>query len=291
MWALVAALLLGSACCGSAQLLFNETSFVEMTICNETVLLPCIVSNVETKDIRDIFVKWKFKGKDIFTFDGSLPKTTVSVDFTSAEITLSELLKGIASLKMSKSDAVVGNYTCEVTELSREGETIIELKYHFVSWFPPKENTLIVVFPLLAIFLSWGQFGILSLAYKSRHTNEKNIFLIFAGLVLTIIVIVGVILFRPGEYSVKNSSGLGLIVIPTVILILLQYCVFKTVFGMSSFATVILIIQLLGYILAVAGLSLCISNCTPTQGSLLIAGLGIIALAELLGLVYMKFEQ
>ncbi|XP_058151881.1 leukocyte surface antigen CD47 isoform X2 [Dasypus novemcinctus] len=289
MWPLVAALLLGSACCGSAQLIFNATRFVEMTICNQTVVLPCIVNNVETKNTKDMYVKWKFKGKDIFTFDGNVPKA-VSSNFTSAEITPSELLNGIASLKMKKSDAVVGNYTCEVTELSREGETIIELRYRFVSWFSPKENILIVIFPILAILLSWGQFGILSLKYKSNRTNEKTILLIFAGLVLTIIVIVGAILFIPGEYSVKNSSGLGLIVIPTVILILLQYCVFMTAFGMSSFAIAILIIQVLGYILAVVGLSLCISECAPMQGPLLISGLGIIALAELLGLVYMKFE-
>ena len=38
-------------------------------------------------------------------------------------------MRGISSLKIDRSDAVSGNYTCEVTELSREGETIIELKY------------------------------------------------------------------------------------------------------------------------------------------------------------------
>ncbi|XP_037691065.1 leukocyte surface antigen CD47 isoform X1 [Choloepus didactylus] len=289
MWPLVAALLLGSACCGSAQLTFNATRFVEVTICNKTVVLPCIVNNVESKNIKDMYVKWKFKGKDIFTFDGNKQKSNASSNFTSANITPSELLNGIASLKMEKSDAKFGNYTCEVTELSREGETIVELKYRIVSWFSPKENILIVIFPILAILLSWGQFGILTLKYKSNRTNEKTILLIVAGLLLTIVIIVGAILLIPGEYSIKNASGLGLIVIPTVILILLQYCVFMTAFGMSSFAIAILIIQVLGYILAVVGLSLCISECAPMQGPLLISGLGIIALAELLGLVYMKF--
>ncbi|ELV09778.1 Leukocyte surface antigen CD47 [Tupaia chinensis] len=33
---------------------------------------------------------------------------------------------------MAKSDATVGNYSCEVTELSREAETTIELKYRVV---------------------------------------------------------------------------------------------------------------------------------------------------------------
>lgn len=31
-----------------------------------------------------------------------------------------------------------------------------------VSWFSPNENILIVIFPILAVLLSWGQFGIVS---------------------------------------------------------------------------------------------------------------------------------
>ncbi|XP_074070535.1 leukocyte surface antigen CD47 isoform X2 [Macrotis lagotis] len=288
MWPLAAALLLGSVSGGSAQLTFNATKFVEKTICNETVLLPCIVNNLEKKEIKTMYVKWKFKGKDIFTFDGNQSKHYASDDFKSASLG-SHLPEGNASLVMNKNDAVPGNYTCEVTEANREGETIVELKYHMVSWFYPKENILIVIFPILAILLSWGQFGIVTLKYKSNCTSEKTIGLIIAGLFLTVIVIVGAILFVPGEYSAKNASGLGLIVIPTVILVLLQYCVFMTAFGMNLFAIGVLILQLLGYILAVIGLSLCITKCSPTQGPLMISGLGIIALAELLGLVYMKF--
>uniref|UniRef100_A0A4X1SMZ3 Leukocyte surface antigen CD47 n=1 Tax=Sus scrofa TaxID=9823 RepID=A0A4X1SMZ3_PIG len=262
---------------GSSQLIFNITKSVEFTVCNTTVTIPCFVNNMEAKNISELYVKWKFKGKDIFIFDGAHSK-----------ISPSELLHGIASLKMDKRDAVIGNYTCEVTELSREGETIIELKRRFVSWFSPNENILIVIFPILAILLFWGQFGILTLKYKSSYTKEKTIFLLVAGLMLTIIVIVGAILFIPGEYSTKNACGLGLIVIPTAILILLQYCVFMMALGMSSFTIAILILQVLGHVLSVVGLSLCVSECTPVHGPLLISGLGIIALAELLGLVYMK---
>ncbi|TKC52354.1 hypothetical protein EI555_018712, partial [Monodon monoceros] len=90
------------------------------------------------------------------------------------------------------------------------------------------------------------------------------------------------------EYSTKNACGLGLIVIPTAILILLQYCVFMIAVGMSFFTIAILILQVLGHVLSVVGFSLCVSECTPVHGPLLISGLGIIALAELLGLVYMK---
>ncbi|XP_044892830.1 leukocyte surface antigen CD47 isoform X6 [Leopardus geoffroyi] len=235
-----------------------------------------------------MYVKWKFRGKDIFTFDGAVEKTTRDNKFKSTKIIPQKLLNGIASLEMNKEEAVVGNYTCEVTELSREGETIIELKYRIVSWFSPNENILIVIFPILAVLLSWGQFGIVTLKYKSSLMKEKTILLFVGGLVLTIAVIVGAILFVPGEYSTKNSCGLGLIVVPTVILILLQYCVFMIGVWMSSFTIAILILQVLGYVLSVVGLSLCVSECTPVNGPLLISGLGIIALAELLGLVYMK---
>uniref|UniRef100_A0A8D2ICC4 Leukocyte surface antigen CD47 n=1 Tax=Urocitellus parryii TaxID=9999 RepID=A0A8D2ICC4_UROPR len=253
MWPLVAALLLSSFCSGSAQLLFNKTKSVEFTFCNETVVIPCFVINVGAQNTNEMYVKWKFKGKYIFIYDGGQDNATMDSNFSSAKIAVSELLKGDASLKMDKRDAKVGNYTCEVTELTREGETVIELKYRVVSWFSPNENILVVIFPILAILLFWGQFGILR------------------------------------EYSVKNASGLGFIVISTGVLILLQYNVFMTAFGMTSFTIAILITQVLGYVLAVVGLCLCIMACIPVHGPLLISGLGIIALAELLGLVYMKF--
>ena len=84
---------------------------------------------MEATNINEMYVKWKFRGKDIFTFDGAVQKTTHGDKFKSTKIVPQKLLNGIASLEMSKEEAVVGNYTCEVTELSREGETIIELKY------------------------------------------------------------------------------------------------------------------------------------------------------------------
>ncbi|XP_064230647.1 leukocyte surface antigen CD47 isoform X2 [Aotus nancymaae] len=276
---------------GSAQLLFNKTKSVEFTFCNDTVVIPCFVTNMEAQNTTEIYVKWKFKGRDIYTFDGALNRSTVPSGFNSAKIEVSQLLKGDASLKLDKSDAAshTGNYTCEVTELTREGETIVELKYRVVSWFSPNENILIVIFPIFAILLFWGQFGIKTLKYRSGGMDEKTIALLVAGLTITVIVIVGAILFVPGEYSLKNATGLGLIVTSTGILILLHYYVFSTAFGLTSFVIAILVIQVIAYVLAVVGLSLCIAACIPMHGPLLISGLSILALAQLLGLVYMKF--
>ncbi|XP_060226498.1 leukocyte surface antigen CD47 isoform X6 [Meriones unguiculatus] len=308
MWPLVAALLLGSCCCGSAQLLFSKVKSVEYTLCNKTVTIPCVVLNVEAQSTEEMYVKWKFNRTYIFIYDGGKNSSTPDPNFSSAKISVSDLLKGDASLKMDTNDAAVGNYTCEVTELSREGKTVIELKYRTVSWFSPNEKILIVIFPILAILLFWGKFGILNshplghhhcggndvfihitLKYKSSRTNKKIILLLATGVVLTAIVVVGAILLIPGENPVKNAAGLGLIVISVGILIPLQYNVFMTAFGMTSFTIAILITQVLGYVLALVGLCLCIMACEPVHGPLLISGLGIIALAELLGLVYMKF--
>ncbi|CAO2631776.1 Leukocyte surface antigen CD47 [Lemmus lemmus] len=295
---------------GSAQLLFNETKSVEYTNCNDTVVIPCIVRNVGAQSTEEMYVKWRLNTTYIFIYDGSKNSSTVETNFSSAKISVSGLLKGDASLKMSRTQAVVGNYTCEVTELSREGKTDIELKHRMdsnsshgadcwdekekggctlASWFSPNEKILIVIFPILAILLFWGKFGILTLKYKSTRTNKRIILLLVTGSVLTLIVIIGAILLIPGENPVKSASGLGLIVISIGILIPLQYNVFMTAFGMASFTIAILITQVLGYVLALVGLCLCIMACEPVHGPLLISGLGIIALAELLGLVYMKF--
>ncbi|XP_060226494.1 leukocyte surface antigen CD47 isoform X2 [Meriones unguiculatus] len=329
-------LVYGMVVSGSAQLLFSKVKSVEYTLCNKTVTIPCVVLNVEAQSTEEMYVKWKFNRTYIFIYDGGKNSSTPDPNFSSAKISVSDLLKGDASLKMDTNDAAVGNYTCEVTELSREGKTVIELKYRtavnpdqgsacsnhttpagdekekggcrLVSWFSPNEKILIVIFPILAILLFWGKFGILNshplghhhcggndvfihitLKYKSSRTNKKIILLLATGVVLTAIVVVGAILLIPGENPVKNAAGLGLIVISVGILIPLQYNVFMTAFGMTSFTIAILITQVLGYVLALVGLCLCIMACEPVHGPLLISGLGIIALAELLGLVYMKF--
>lgn len=114
---------------GSAQLTFNAVKSVEYTTCNETVVIPCFVNNVEADSLKEMYLKWKFGKNWIFIYDGDRDFSNHSEGYDSASIMKSALLKGVASLKMNKKDAVPGNYTCEVTELSREGETFIELKY------------------------------------------------------------------------------------------------------------------------------------------------------------------
>jgi CD47 antigen (integrin-associated signal transducer) len=114
---------------GSAQLLFNKTDFVEFTACNETVVIPCFISNLGTKNINELYIKWIFKGKNVLIFDGAVNRSSPHPEFSSAKIDITELLKGNASLKLNKVHAIVGNYTCEVTVLIREGETTVELKY------------------------------------------------------------------------------------------------------------------------------------------------------------------
>lgn len=84
---------------------------------------------MEATTLDDLYLNWKFGNENVLTFVGSQRTSTTGNNFSSASIVPEALLEGTASLKLDKSDAVPGNYTCEVTELSREGEAIIELKY------------------------------------------------------------------------------------------------------------------------------------------------------------------
>lgn len=155
---------------GSAQLILNKTKPVEYTICNKTVLIPCFVSNVEAVTLEDFYLKWKFGNENVFTFVGYPPTSTPGKNFPSATIVPEALLNGTASLKMDRDDAVPGNYTCEVTELSREGETIVELK-HRVGKTTVKASFYFFCSKL--ILLEMGQNGARnSIESKSRLNNK-----------------------------------------------------------------------------------------------------------------------
>lgn len=114
---------------GSAQLIFNVTDVVEKNDCNKTVILPCHVINLKENNANIMFVTWKRQGKRIFSFDGAGKKSLRDPAVPSANlVSVADLPKGVASLRLNSAEAVVGNYSCEVTESNREGETRVELK-------------------------------------------------------------------------------------------------------------------------------------------------------------------
>ncbi|NWU63291.1 CD47 protein, partial [Pterocles burchelli] len=244
---------------GSAQLIFSVTDVVEKTDCNKTVTLPCYVTNLKENNVEAMFVTWKKEGKIIFSFDGANQQffrdpTVPSADLVSQE----DLPKGIASLTLDSTEADVGNYSCEVTESNREGETRVELRNLSGSWFLLMERAIIIVLLFLVIILCSAQFTVIALKYEIE--SQKKMGIIVAGIIFTAAAVVGTVLFVQGGYTAQNQAGLGLIVVPAVILLPLQYFMFGIVFDGLPQATFALIgLQSLGYIIAVVGFALCVS--------------------------------
>ncbi|XP_025914123.1 leukocyte surface antigen CD47 isoform X3 [Apteryx mantelli] len=304
MWLLGAWVLLSAAGAGSAQLLFSPTTFVERNICNKSILLPCIVTNLQTNNKKVMYVKWKIQGKLFFSFDGTRQAVRDPM-FSSAKLVSElDLSKGVASILLDKEEAIVGNYSCEVTESNREGETTVELRNSTVvscgeenistpeencgSWFLPVESACIIVLLFLAIIFCWAQLSVI--ASKFETVLHKKISIIIACGIFTIVAVVGVILFVPDGYTPGSRAGLGLIVVPTVILLPLQYLLFGMVLdSLSKTAYALIGLESLGYITAVAGFALCVSACPVLHGSVVIAGLAIMAIGALLSLVYVCF--
>ncbi|KAM9300838.1 leukocyte surface antigen CD47 isoform 7-T7 [Morus bassanus] len=256
MWPLAACLLLSALGAGSAQLVFRVTDVVKRTNCNKTVILPCFVTNIKENNINVMFVTWKKQGKRIFSFDGAKTEIFRDPAFPSANLVSQvDLPKGVASLMLNSTEADVGNYSCEVTESNREGETRVELKDH----------------PAL----------------KYEIAPQKKTGVIIAGIIVIVVAVVGTVLFVRDGYSAQNQAGLGLIVVPAVILVPFQYFMFGIVFDSLSTATVALIcLQIIGYIIAVVGFALCVSACPPSHGPVVIAALAIMAFANFLSLAY-----
>ncbi|KAM6140615.1 leukocyte surface antigen CD47 isoform 3-T3 [Pterocles gutturalis] len=286
MWLLAAWVLLSAVGAGSAQLIFSVTDVVEKTDCNKTVTLPCYVTNLKENNVEAMFVTWKKEGKIIFSFDGANRQfyrdpTVPSADLVSQE----DLPKGIASLTLDSTEADVGNYSCEVTESNREGETRVELRNLSGSWFLLMERAIIIALLFLVIILCSAQFTVIALKYEIE--SQKKMGIIVAGIIFTAAAVVGTVLFVQDGYTAQNQAGLGLIVVPAVILVPLQYFMFGIVFDGLPQATFALIgLQSLGYIIAVVGFALCVSACPPLHGSVVIAGLAIMAIAKLLSLAY-----
>ncbi|XP_051475405.1 leukocyte surface antigen CD47 isoform X4 [Apus apus] len=284
MWLLPAWALLSALGAGSAQLLFNVTDFVERTQCNKTVILPCCVTNLKENNTKVMFVTWKRQGKVIFSFDGEKNEFYRDQMVPSANlVSEANLPKGIASLTIKSAEAEAGNYSCQVTESNREGETRVELRNLTGSWFLLVERALIIALLFLVIILCSAQF--IAIALKYEIVTQKKMAIIVAGIIFTVAAVVGTVLFVQDGYTAQNQAGLGLIVIPSVILVPLQYLMFQIVFDSLPQATYALIgLQILGYIIAVVGFALCVSACPPLHGSVVIAGLAIMAIASLLSL-------
>ncbi|KAM9388233.1 leukocyte surface antigen CD47 [Phaethornis superciliosus] len=269
---------------GSAQLLFNATDLVEINQCNTTVILPCYVTNLKKNTTKAMFVKWMFPGKLVYSFDGERERyfrdpSTQSTDLVS-EVNLP---KGIASLKISNAEAKAGNYTCQVTESNREGQTKIELRTSSGPWFLLMESTVIISLPFVVTVLCLAQIIVVVLKYEIETLVKTGIFV--AGIILTAAPVAGAVLFVQDGYTPKNQAGLGLIVVPDVILVPLQYLMFRIVFNsLPQAAYALIVLHILGYIIALVGFGLCVSVCPPLHGSVVIAGLAILAIASLLSL-------
>ncbi|NXJ32134.1 CD47 protein, partial [Ciconia maguari] len=271
---------------GSAQLTFSITDVVEKSDCNKTVILPCCVTNLKENNTKVMFVIWKKQGKVIFSFDGARRQffrdpAVKSANFVSEK----DLPKGMASIMLNSAEADVGNYSCEVTESNREGEVKVELRSYSGSWFLLVERAIIIALLLLVIILCLAQISVIALKYEI--VPQKKMGIIVAGIIFTVAAVVGTVLFVQDGYTAQNQAGLALIVVPAVILVPLQYFMFGIVFDSLPQATFVLIgLQVLGYIIAVVGFALCVSACPPLHGSVVIAGLAILAIANLLSLTY-----
>ncbi|NXE34340.1 CD47 protein, partial [Ptilorrhoa leucosticta] len=271
---------------GSAQLTLVGMDIIEKNDCNETVVLPCYVTNLKENNENVMFVTWKKQRERIFSYRGGKKEFHILPSFSSARL-LSEadLVKGVASLVLSSAQATVGNYSCEVTESNREGEIKMELRNSSGSWFLLVERAVIISLMSLLVVLCAAQLSVIGLKYEIE--SQRKVCIIVALVIFAVVAGVGAALFVQDGYTVQNQAGFGLTVIPAVILVPLQYVMFGIVFDSLPQATLALIgLKLLGYIIAVVGFALCVPACPPLHGSVLIAGLAIMAIASLLSLAY-----
>uniref|UniRef100_A0A674HR09 Intraflagellar transport protein 57 homolog n=1 Tax=Taeniopygia guttata TaxID=59729 RepID=A0A674HR09_TAEGU len=274
---------------GSAQLSLYGTSVVEKNDCNKTVVLPCYVTDLKQNNENVMSVTWKRQGVTIFFYHGGNKNFNIDPSFSSARfLSKAELIKGVASLVIDSAQATVGNYSCKVTESNSEGEIKMELKSSSGSWFLLMERVGIVSLMCLLVILCVAQLCVIGLKYEIE--SQRLVYMIVALVIFAVVAGVGAALFFPDGYTVRNQAGLGLIVIPAVILVPLQYFMFGIVFDSLLRATLALIgLKLLGFIIAVVGFALCVSACPPLHVSVLIAGLAIMAFASLCSLVYVFF--
>nr|AAP70030.1 CD47 glycoprotein isoform C [Gallus gallus] len=263
MWLLTVGALLAVLGAGSTQLVFNAVDFVEKYACNDTVVLPCIVTNLKENNDSSMHVSWKRQGQVIFSFNG--------------------------------------NYSCEVTELNREGETKMKLRTHMVDSCdeekPPTpvdkcerqfdfiQSIVIAVLLFFIIILCWAQLGVIAL--KCETVRKKKRHITIACSIFTVVAIVAVVLFIQDGSISMNQIGLAFTILPAGLLMVLQYSIFKMVLDDLTHKGYALIgFQVVGYIVAVVGFALSVSACPSVLLSVVIAGLVVMAVADLLALAY-----
>nr|XP_027305277.2 leukocyte surface antigen CD47 isoform X7 [Anas platyrhynchos] len=280
-------LLLGALRHGSAQLVFSPVDFVERDACNTTVVLPCHVVNLKEHNDSNMFVAWKKQGIVLFSFDGAQQRVYRHETVPSANLlSQQDLSKGTASLKLKSSEAEDGNYSCEVTELNREGETKVDLRTVTGRQFDFMESVVISVLLFLIVVFYWAQIGVIALKCETVHKNKTYVAVGCA--IFTVLAVVAVVLFIQGGNITINKVGLGFVVLPAVILMVLQYYIFKIVLVDVTRKGYILIgLQSFGFVVALVGFALCISACPSELLSVVIAGLAVMAFEDLLALLYM----
>uniref|UniRef100_A0A8C3B9C6 Leukocyte surface antigen CD47 n=1 Tax=Cairina moschata TaxID=8855 RepID=A0A8C3B9C6_CAIMO len=280
-------LLLGALRHGSAQLVFSPVDFVERDACNTTVVLPCHVVNLKEHNDSNMFVAWKKQGTVLFSFDGAQQRIYRHETVPSANLlSQQDLSKGTASLKLKSSEAEDGNYSCEVTELNREGETKVDLRTVTGRQFDFVESVVVSVLLFLIVVFYWAQLGVIALKCETVHKNKTYVAVGCA--IFTVLAVIAVVLFVQGGNITINKVGLGFVVLPAVILMVLQYYIFKIVLVDVTRKGYILIgLQSFGFVIALVGFALCISACPSELLSIVIAGLAVMAVEDLLALLYM----
>uniref|UniRef100_A0A8B9VD63 Leukocyte surface antigen CD47 n=1 Tax=Anas zonorhyncha TaxID=75864 RepID=A0A8B9VD63_9AVES len=234
-----------------------------------------------------MFVAWKKQGIVLFSFDGAQQRVYRHETVPSANLlSQQDLSKGTASLKLKSSEAEDGNYSCEVTELNREGETKVDLRTVTGRQFDFMESVVISVLLFLIVVFYWAQIGVIALKCETVHKNKTYVAVGCA--IFTVLAVIAVVLFIQGGNITINKVGLGFVVLPAVILMVLQYYIFKIVLVDVTRKGYILIgLQSFGFVVALVGFALCISACPSELLSVVIAGLAVMAFEDLLALLYM----
>ncbi|XP_042665908.1 leukocyte surface antigen CD47 isoform X3 [Centrocercus urophasianus] len=286
MWLLTAGAFFAVLGAGSTQLVFSAVDFVEKYACNDTVVLPCIVINLKENNDSSMHVSWKRQGQVIFSFSGPEQQTYRHESVPSANfLSKMDLSKGVASLQLKNAEATDGNYSCEVTELNREGETKMELRTRMERQFDLIQSIVISALLVFVIALCWAQLGVIALKCETVRKKKKHITV--ACSIFTVIAVVAVVLFIQDGSISMNQIGLAFTILPAGMLMVLQYSIFKMVLDdLTHKGYALMGFQVVGYIVAVVGFALSVSACPSVLLSVVIAGLVVMAVADLLALVY-----